>query len=126
IGDGARLPVVQMLGVSRADKHAVAATACARLGMRLYTLLGSDLPGSPTELASLLRLWERDAALLHAALLLDLDDLDGERASARKLVERARCGTLVSTRVGLSDGARPTLTVHVERPSTDEQRTLWR
>jgi len=126
IGDGARLPVVQMLGVSRADNRAVAATACASLGMRLYTLLGSDLPGAPTDLASLLRLWERDAALLHAALLLDLDDLEGERALARKLVERARCGTLVSTRVGLGDGARTTLTVHVERPSTDEQRTLWR
>ena len=126
IGDGMRLPVVQMLGVSRADKRAVAATACARLGLRLYTLLGSDLPGSPTELASLLRLWERDAALLHAALLLDLDDLDGERAPARKLVERARCATFVSTRVGLGDSARATLTVHVERPRTDEQRALWR
>ena len=126
IGDAAQLPVVQLTGASRPDKRAVAAAACARLGLRLYALPASDLPPSAAELGSFLRLWEREAALLRAALLLDVDEADGERAAARKLAERARCGILLSTRGGWGESSRATVTVGVEKPTADEQRALWR
>jgi hypothetical protein len=124
-GDAAQLPVVQLIGASRPDKRAVAAAACARLSMRLYALPASDLPASAADLASLLRLWEREAALLRAALLLEVDGADGEQAAARKLAERARCGVLLSARGGGGESSRPTVTVEVEKPTTEEQRTLW-
>jgi ATPase family associated with various cellular activities (AAA) len=124
--DAAQLPVVQLTGASRPDQRAVAAATCARLDMRLYALPASDLPTSAADLASLLRLWEREAALLRAALLLEVDEVDGERAAARKLAERARCGILLSTRGGAGESPRATLTVEVEKPTTDEQRALWR
>jgi hypothetical protein len=125
-GDAAQLPVVELIGASRPDKRAVAAAACARLAMRLYALPASDLPTSAADLASLLRLWEREAALLRAALLLEVDEVDGDRAAARKLAERARCGVLLSARGGSGESSRPTLTVVVEKPPAGEQRALWR
>ena len=125
VDDAAKLPVVQLTGSSRTDKRGVAAAASARLDLRLYALAGSDLPAAPAELAVLLRLWEREAALLHGALLLELDELDGEVPSARKVVERARCALFLSTRGVGHETVRPTVTIPVEKPSTAEQRSLW-
>ena len=125
-GDAARLPVIQLVGGSRADKRSVAVTAGAALGMRVYALAASDLPAAPSDLASLIRLWEREAALLHAALLLERDDADGDRSAVRRFVERARCAVFLSTRGAWGEIARPTLAMPVEKPSMDEQRALWR
>jgi hypothetical protein len=126
VGDAARLPLMQLIGGSRADKRGVAATAAALVGMRLYALGASDLPASTSDLASVVRLWEREAALLHAALLLDLDDAEADRTAARRFVERARCAVLLSTRGGWGEIARAMVTIAVDKPSVDEQRALWR
>ena len=126
VGDAARLPIVQLIGGSRVDKRAVAATASAALGMRLHALTASDLPAAPSDLAALVRLWEREAALLHAALLLDLHDADGDHGAARRFGERARCALLVSARGAWGEIARPTVVIPVDKPSMDEQRGLWR
>jgi hypothetical protein len=126
VGDAARLPVMQLVGGSRADKRSVATTAATALGLRLYALAASELPTPASDLAALVRLWEREAALLHAALLLDLDDADGERAAALRFVERARCAMFLSTRGAGDELARPAVAIAVEKPSPDEQRALWR
>ena len=126
VGDAGRLPVMQLTGGSRADKRSVAATASTALGLRLYTLAAADLPGPSPELASLVRLWEREAALLHAAVLLDLDDDHENRVAARRFVERARCAIFLSTRDAWGEIARPTVVMPIDKPSMDEQRRLWR
>jgi SpoVK/Ycf46/Vps4 family AAA+-type ATPase len=84
------------------------------------------LPASPAEITTLLRLWEREAALLHAALLIDIDEVDGARAAARKFVDRARCAVFLASRDGRADLSRATMTIYVDKPTTDEQRELWR
>jgi hypothetical protein len=125
-GDAARLPVMQLIGGSRTDKRTVAAAASAALGLRLYALTASDLPAVPSDLVALVRLWEREAALLHSGLLLEVHDTDGDRTPARRFVERARCALFVSAGGAWGEIARPTVAIAVEKPSMDEQRALWR
>ncbi|WP_447979262.1 ATP-binding protein [Candidatus Nitrospira bockiana] len=124
-GDAAKLPVVKMAGPSRADRRGIAAAACARLGLRLYVLSAADLPAT-AEWATWLQLCERETALMHAALLLECDDVEGERGPVRRFVERARCAMIVSSRDALGELSRASVMVSVQKPKPDEQRAVWR
>ena len=129
VGDATQLPAVHLLGTAREDSRAVAAEACARVGQRLYALAASDVPTSSAEVAAMQRLWEREAVLMRAALLLEIDDGGGPMTSVRRFVERARYAVLVSSpdgRDGSGEWLRRTISIDVNKPRTDEQRSLWR
>ncbi|WP_447984998.1 ATP-binding protein [Nitrospira sp. Nam74] len=126
VGDAAQLQAVHLLGTAREDSRAVAAAACACVGLRLYAMSASDVPTSSAESAAMQRLWEREAALMGAALLIEIDDGDGAISPVRRFVERARCAVLVSGRDGLGEWSRRTISIDVNKPRTDEQRSLWR
>jgi hypothetical protein len=126
VGDATQLQAVHLLGTAREDSRAVAAAACASVGLRIYAMSASDVPTSSAELAAMQRLWERDAALLRAALLIEIDDGDGAINPVRRFVERARCAVLVSSRDGVGEWSRRTVSIDVNKPRTDEQRSLWR
>ncbi len=68
-------PAFQLCGEADAGTHDVAARACAELGLRLHALRAADIPAGAAERELLARLWEREAALNNAALLLDGYDL---------------------------------------------------
>jgi hypothetical protein len=71
------LPVVQLCGGDDpTSKHAVAATACAALGLRLGLARAEVLPTIAAEVEAFIRLWEREAALSGSALLLDCESID--------------------------------------------------
>ena len=127
---GQAFPVVQLCGGDPAAKRSIAASACAPLGLRVQVLGAADLPTGASELAELIRLWEREAALSASALLVDADDLDGndparENALTR-LADEVRGVVFLAVRERRMVRERRLLAFDVPRPDRDEQGDLWR
>ena len=122
---GAR-PVIQLCG-EEADKGAIAAAACAALGLRLYVMRSIDVPNTVAEREALARLWERETVLSRSALLLDCEDLGGaERLRAiLPLIETVQGWLMVTGREPLRIQKRPTLRLDVKKPGSAEQSHLW-
>jgi ATP-dependent 26S proteasome regulatory subunit len=127
--ENGRLPVVQICGDEGADRRAIAAVACAMLGVELYVMPAQAIPLDPREQEALIRLWEREAALGASALLVDCGELDGSDAvregAITRLIEGTGGALLVAGRERRSTSHRLLVTLEVERPTTDEQRALW-
>lgn len=123
---GDRAPVANLVGIETAGKRAVAAAACAALGLRLHLLRAADVPAAGAERSALIRLWEREAALLGSGLLLDCESLDeaGERALG-PFIENLRGVVLVASREPWRAGQRSMLRLEVKKPTSKEQRALW-
>jgi hypothetical protein len=123
------LPVVQLGGGDAAGKRAIAASACAELGLRLMTLNAFVLPTDARDLDGLIRLWEREAVLSGSALLLACDDLDSTDAArafaVTHLIETLDSALFVATRERRRNLTRPVITLDVSKPTASEQRTLW-
>ncbi len=126
---GEMLPVVQLCGPDLAGKRAVAAAACEMLGLHLYSLPAQVIPATPHELDSLMRLWEREAALSLSALLLDCEGLDRQDAAREsavaRFIEGVRGALFVTGRERRAVRRRPLVTFEVRKPLADEQRALW-
>ena len=126
-GDGG-WPVVQLCGPESTAKRGIAAVACAALGLKLHSLSASAVPTTVTERETLVRLWQREAVLGGAALLLDAEEgepPDGGQ-SARAFLERLGGPTLMATRDRQPARSRPALYLEVPPLPADEQRGLWR
>jgi hypothetical protein len=124
-----RLPAIQLCGPQVESKRAIAAAACARLGLDLYLAPLASLPAAPAELDSLLQRWMREAALSECALLLDCEAAEGPDAQRESLLARVveDCAgpLLVASRERCGPWTRPALTYNVERPSAPEQHSAW-
>jgi hypothetical protein len=116
------LPAVQLLGNDRHGKRDVAAAAARRCGLRLFMLAADDLPAAAPDLAALTALWEREAALLDAALLVEADDATAH--AALRFVDAMGGLAFVAVRepLALERSARR---YRVEKPGADEQLRLW-
>ncbi|HZH79644.1 MAG TPA: ATP-binding protein [Archangium sp.] len=125
--EGAPRPVLQLGGGDAASRRAIAAAACAALGLGLHVLRAADVPGPLDERETLCRLWEREAALGTTALLLEFADSDGAEVlrSAGAFAERLRSLLLVSSPEPLRGLRRSTARVDVGKLDTPEQRALW-
>ncbi len=127
--DDEPLPVVQLCGSEGASQRAIAAAACATLGLDLHVLPAQAVPLDPRELAALMRLWEREAALSESALLVDcgeMDTSDAARESAiTRLIEGMHGALMVAGRERRSTPHRPLVTLDVDKPTAGEQRALW-
>ncbi|SOD63443.1 ATPase family associated with various cellular activities (AAA) [Streptomyces zhaozhouensis] len=119
---------VELVGGDARDRADIAATAADRTGLALYRMAASDLPTDPAERDRFSRLWQREAILLPAALLLEAD--------AREHPEQASAVDAFVAGVGVPlvvSGEAPRGT---ERPrgrrvtvpplGEEEQLTLWR
>jgi hypothetical protein len=126
-GDAA-LPVLLLCGADRWTRRAVAAAACAEVGLRPYAAAAADLPTAVAERDAVLRLWEREAVLGGCALLVEVDDADPPEAAraAQAFAERVRAPVLASSREPLRAAVRAWARLDVEKPTPDEQRALWR
>jgi hypothetical protein len=112
-----------------AGKRAIAAMACDALNLNLYVMHADVVPSNPEDAESLTRLWTREAALHSCALLLDCDALDASDAAREKAVsyfiERMGGPLLISVREPRRTGERPLLALNVDKPTHDEQRSVW-
>jgi hypothetical protein len=121
------LPIVQLCGPDTADCRAVAAAAAAGLGLRVAALPADLVPAAPAEVDALLRLWEREAVLSGAALLVECDGADrGGAPAVGRLLERVNGPVLVSARERRGVAHRPAVSFDVARPTPAEQRAAWR
>lgn len=124
------LPLIQVCGDDRATRRAIAAAACAAVGLALHTLNASLMPLAVADVELLIRLWEREATLGAGALLVECDDVDpadAVRASMLTwLLERTGGAVIVSARDRWRPTQRVTITIDVQRASSREQRDAWR
>lgn len=127
---GGVLPAIQLCGLDAAGKRAVAASACARLKLNLVAIPGDNLPVNTSEVSTLIRLWEREAALQACALLVECDDMDAvndaRAPSVTRLLTTLRAPVLFTRSDRWTPLQRLTVTLDVNKPTLEEQRQLWR
>jgi hypothetical protein len=122
-------PVLQLCGPRPVCMQACAAAACRELGLDLYAMPGAALPPQGAELEHLARLWEREAALSGAAMLLDCQATDrADRATEAALaqwVETLHAPLLLLSADRRGPWSRPALTFSAEPAPAGERRELW-
>jgi hypothetical protein len=119
------LPVIQLCGNDPIAKRAVAAAGCAAVGLNLHTLRAEVLPNDARELESLVRLWEREAALAASALLVECDEVENQSVPVR-FIERLHGALLVASRERIPLRHRASISFDVIKPTSAEQQALWR
>jgi ATP-dependent 26S proteasome regulatory subunit len=120
-------PVIQFCGGTDGDREAIAASASAMLGMRLYRMDGQEVPAPPREREALRCLWEREAALSGSALLIGCDDLEpGSRRSVTSFIESIRGMVIVSSHEPIALRRRAAVRLDVKRPCAAESLDLWK
>jgi hypothetical protein len=123
-------PVVQLCGIDLASKRAVAAAACALLGLHLRVISAQVAPRGAADVDLFIRLWEREAALHPSGLLLEYDDADTldaqAEASLKRLVETLHSPLLISTRERHKPVERRVLSFQVPGATSMEQIQVWK
>src|SRR2546421_3835245 len=120
-------PIIHLSGNAREGRRTVAAASCVSLGLRLYALRVAEIPGTPLERETLLRLWQRESLLIQSALFLETEDgvdanaLRNGRIFARRI--KGPVFTSGGSPAGNTDEALIRIEIH--RPTVDEQRGLW-
>ncbi|MGW2786947.1 ATP-binding protein [Streptomyces populi] len=125
------LPHVELVGADRATRREVAARAAQDCGLGLYAAAAEDLPTEPAERDRLARLWQREAILLPAALLVEAGERTGGGRTATAAAEAFFAELAVPLVVSSSEpppadsaaGGRERVTVEPLTP--DEQLRLW-
>jgi len=124
------VPVIQLCGDAAGDKAVIAAAACRRVGLAPWSLSFDAMPAGAADIDSLMRLWEREAALTGSALLVDCGAADAtdrpRTVSISRIIEHCRGVVLVASAERRAIGARATIVVPVGKPSSVEQRLAWR
>ena len=126
---GTLLPAAQLCGSATPSLRAIAAAACAELGLGLYALPAQALPLEARELEAFLRLWQREAILSASALLLDCGDLSSSDTAREyaitQLIEHNGGVLLVTGRERRAALRRRLLTLEVQPTTPAEQQHLW-
>ncbi|MEU5716794.1 ATP-binding protein [Streptomyces sp. NPDC020403] len=124
-GRGAPLRV-ELVGADFRTRADIAAVAARRSGLGLYEMSAADLPAAPASRDLLARLWQREAVLLPAALLLEAGDLDREQSAATDAFVESAAVPLVVSSSGPRQTARPRGERVVVPPlDADEQLGVW-
>ena len=123
-------PLLQLSGPDEATRRAVAAAGCEMANLKLFALAADLLPAGGAEMAGFIRTWERQAALLSAALYIDADAIErsDSRASAvlTRFLEQSNCPIVLSVRDRWRPLHRPVKTLEVSKPSSAEQLIVWK
>jgi ATPase family protein associated with various cellular activities (AAA)/winged helix domain-containing protein len=115
---------VHLAGEDAHGAEDVAAAAAAELGLQLLVLQAGHLPAGASELDTFIALWQREAALLPAALLL-LCPASAPGSSVTALAERARTPLFIASRDPF-DSRRATLDFELRKPGIGQRKRLWR
>ncbi|WP_246102942.1 ATP-binding protein [Streptomyces piniterrae] len=108
---------------SRAD---IAATAARRSGLGLYSMAADDIPTDAAERDRLARLWQREAILLPAALLVEVGEMDRDQHAAADAFIAGAAVPLVVSSPDPRQTAQPRgERVTVPKLSDEEQLGLW-
>jgi hypothetical protein len=119
----AQHPVVLLTGDDADGQSDVAAYVASQLGVQLHCLHAENLPASAAELDAFATLWQREAALLGAILLVQCRDLAPPN-SLTHLAERSGSPLFIAARE-LPPIKRLTMRCAVNKPDSAEQKHLW-
>lgn len=114
---------VGLWGAGLSSKHAILATACAESGLSGQVLRSVDLPVAAGERRALLHLWQREALLTDAALVID--DHDNAIGSVTAMLDSLAGPVAVVAREPVRAAAGVLLGMEVLKPTATEQRSLW-
>jgi hypothetical protein len=117
--------LVSLSGEDRDGAEDVAARAAALAGFRLCVAEGDLLPADPRDLSEFARLWEREAALLRAALYVRGDEAQPSR-QARRLADLTSGPLFLRSRERANLTQRGVAHFEVRCPPAGERRELWR
>ncbi|MCW7988763.1 ATPase AAA [Streptomyces platensis subsp. clarensis] len=126
-GTGPDAPLrVELVGGDLRTRADIAATAARRSGLGLYSMAADDVPTDAGERDRLARLWQREAILLPAALLIEVGEMDRDQhAAADTFIAGAAVPLVVAgpdpRQTGQPRGERVT----VPKLDTEEQLGLW-
>jgi hypothetical protein len=117
---------VELVGGDLRSRADIAAAAARRSGLGLYEMSAADIPAAPAERDRLARLWQREAILLPAALLVEFGDLDREQAAAADVFIESAAVPLVVSSLEPRGTDRPRgERVLVPPLDADEQLGVW-
>jgi SpoVK/Ycf46/Vps4 family AAA+-type ATPase len=118
-----RLPLLHLSGNDSQGQEDTAALAAHFVGRYLFVLRAEDIPVVGPDLDQLAHLWEREALLLPAALLIQSGSV-GLTPSARRLIENLPGIVFLAGREPVRLN-RSFLRFDVEKPKPSEQKRLW-
>ncbi|MEU0375103.1 AAA family ATPase [Streptomyces sp. NPDC006283] len=117
---------VELVGGDLRTRTDIAASAARRSGLGLYEMAADDIPTDPAERDRLARLWQREAVLLPAALLIEVGDMDHEQAAAAEAFIESAAVPLVVASPDPRRTARPRdERVTVPDLDADERLGVW-
>jgi hypothetical protein len=116
-------PLVLLVGDDLRGQGDIAAQIAARLGLQMHAVWAEDLPHTAPELDAFAVLWEREAALLGSALLVECGESDVPKPVIR-LASRVGNLIFIAGREVLPLN-RPALRFTVNKPDAGEQKLLW-
>ena len=121
------LPTVALYGADAASARAIAALAARSCAWRPYRLTERFLPATAIDMHLFSRLWEREARLGAAVLVVECDDSPAEshRDLLRDWLDRVTGPVVVVSRDRRHLGQRPVASFEVSKPTADEQGALW-
>jgi hypothetical protein len=118
------VPVVLITGSDGLAARSVASSACASMGYDLFALHVGDMPAG-ADGVTFQRLWERNAALSHAVLLIDLHEAEGPWRGVLALAETLQGRLILAARQPLKMAGRPAVRVDLMAPTAAERHDLW-
>ena len=121
--DSDRAPILLLHGDDLDGQGDVAAEVAARLGVRLLRVRAEDLPSTSAEIDAFAVLWQREAALLGAVLLVECKNLEVPK-SVSELADRVGTMIFIASREPLPL-SREILRFRVNKPAAAEQKQLW-
>jgi hypothetical protein len=125
--DAAFWPILVLAGSDAEAKRGIAARVARDAGLRAFSMPASLIPEAAPERDWLARIWQREAALGGAALVLMLDDdiEPARRRAALAWLERMQAAAIICARDRVRVAGRVSRSADVERPTRGEQRDLW-
>nr|WTB36336.1 ATP-binding protein [Streptomyces sp. NBC_00830] len=126
-GAGPHAPLrIELVGGDLRTRTDIAAAAARRSGLGLYAMAADDMPTDPAERDRLARLWQREAIMLPAALLVEVGELDRDQAAATDAFIESAAVPLVVSSPDPRQTARPRgERVTVPPLDTEEQLGVW-
>jgi hypothetical protein len=122
-GHSGPFPLFHLCGNDVQGQEDTASLAARQIGLGLFTLRAEELPPVGPDLDQLNILWQREALLLPAALLIQCGQ-SGLSPSARYLAERLPGLVFLGGREPARLD-RPFLRIDVDKPVPAEQKRLW-
>jgi hypothetical protein len=125
-GSSDRLPVLAINGQETGILREVAAEACSRLDLQLYSLQAKEIPASAPERYAFIRLWERESILNGGALFVDAENMDHLNHCC-EIAQRLNGILFIASQRPLNlHLARTVVGIEVGKPDSSEQQELWR